>query len=108
MKLKNVAIVLILMLSGTISCRDENVFEPSEVKPPEEIISPKVDMEAIYRNQTDKNLMLNSFIRYDYTAKKYLLDISEKDVKRLRITDEAYRNGLKFVEQMNQLGIERK
>ena len=50
--------------------------------------------------------MLNSMIRYDYTKKKYVLDISEQDALDIGITTDMYQEAHKRVEKMNKINKE--
>lgn len=106
MKTKNIIIVLVLLF-GTFSCKDE--VEPQYPKGAGiqgNVENITLDNEIIYRNQTDKNSMMNSLIRYNYTDKKYILDISEQDALSIGITSEIYERVQKRVEQMNKINKE--
>ena len=46
-------------------------------------------------------------IRYDYTQKKYILDLSEQDARSIGITTQMYKDAIKRVEEMNKVNIER-
>lgn len=52
-------------------------------------------------------MILYSLIRYDDKAGKYILDATEKDIEKLGISNEAYEDGKKRVEQMNAVNVER-
>lgn len=106
MRSKNIIIVLLLFIVVTIACKHDKVFNSTEVDPLVENEIPIVDKEAIYRNQTDKNIMLNSFIIYDYTGEKYLLDISEKDAQSLGVDPGTFRDVQTRIEKINQINVE--
>ena len=90
-----------------MSCKEEtNLQIPKSPRFHEKIKSAELDDEAVYRFQTDKNQMLNSMIRYDYTKKKYVLDISEEDALDIGITADMYKEALKRVEKMNKINKE--
>jgi hypothetical protein len=90
-----------------MSCKEEtNLQTPKSPRFHEKIKSAELDDEAVYRFQTDKNQMLNSMIRYDYTKKKYVLDISEQDALDIGITADMYKEALKRVEKMNKINKE--
>ena len=96
------------ILLGVLSCNEETVQPPP--KGPtfgENTADWPIDSNDIYYSQTDKNRMLNSMIRYDYTQKKYILDLSEQDASSIGITTQMYKDALKRVEEMNKVNIER-
>ncbi|MGP1469774.1 MAG: hypothetical protein ACTTJY_10585 [Hoylesella shahii] len=106
MKTTTIIISLTALLCAE-SCKEETELQVS--KPPlphTNINSTEFDSEAVYRFQTDKNQMLNSMIRYDYTKKKYVLDISEQDALDIGITTDMYKEALKRVEKMNKINKE--
>lgn len=106
MKTRTITISLTALLCA-VSCKEESELQVS--KPPlphTNINSTEFDSEAVYRFQTDKNQMLNSMIRYDYTKKKYVLDISEQDALDIGITADMYKEALKRVEKMNKINKE--
>lgn len=103
MKTRTITISLTALLCA-VSCKEESELQVS--KPPlphTNINSTEFDSEAVYRFQTDKYQMLNSMIRYDYTKKKYVLDISEQDALDIGITTDMYKEALKRVEKMNKI-----
>lgn len=61
------------------------------------------DKEVIYHNQTNKNNMLGSLIRYDYNNNIYVLDISKEDAISLGITSDEFEQAKRSVEQMNKV-----
>ena len=73
----------------------------------EERVSFESDKEALYRYQTNKDMILHSLIQYDEIKQIYFLDATEKDMERLEITIEAYQDGQLRIEQLNQVKIER-
>lgn len=96
------------MLVGIVlSCKDEIPRKDMENLPPDERVSIESDKEALYRYQTNKEIILHSLIQYDENKKIYFLDASENDIKDLGISIEAYQDGLLRVEQLNQINIER-
>ena len=106
MKTRTIIISLTALLCA-VSCKEETELQVS--KPPlphTNINSTEFDSEAVYRFQTDKYQMLNSMIRYDYTKKKYVLDISEQDARDIGITADMYKEALKRVEKMNKINKE--
>lgn len=106
MKTRTITISLTALLCA-VSCKEETELQVS--KPPlphTNINSTEFDSEAVYRFQTDKYQMLNSMIRYDYTKKKYVLDISEQDALDIGITADMYKEALKRVEKMNKINKE--
>ena len=106
MKTKSIIICITVFLCA-MSCKEEtNLQTPKSPRFHEKIKSAELDDEAVYRFQTDKNQMLNSMIRYDYTKKKYVLDISEQDALDIGITAEMYKKALKRVEKMNKINKE--
>ncbi len=109
MKSKNrILYFLITMLVGIVlSCKDEIPRKDMENLPPDERVSIESDKEALYRYQTNKEIILHSLIQYDENKKIYFLDASENDIKDLGISIEAYQDGLLRVEQLNQINIER-
>lgn len=109
MKSKNrILYFLITMLVGIVlSCKDELPREDMENLPPDERVSIESDKEALYRYQTNMDMILYSLIQYDEIEQVYFLDATEKDMERLGITIEAYQDGQLRVEQLNQVNIER-
>ncbi len=106
MKTKSIIICITVFLCA-MSCKEEtNLQTPKSPRFHEKIKSAELDDEAVYRFQTDKNQMLNSMIRYDYTKKKYVLDISEQDALDIGITADMYKEALKRVEKMNKINKE--
>lgn len=106
MKTKSIIICITVFLCA-MSCKEEtNLQTPKSPRFHEKIKSTELDDEAVYRFQTDKNQMLNSMIRYDYTKKKYVLDISEQDALDIGITADMYKEALKRVEKMNKINKE--
>lgn len=106
MKTRTITISLTALLCA-VSCKEESELQVS--KPPlphTNINSTEFDSEAVYRFQTDKYQMLNSMIRYDYTKKKYVLDISEQDALDIGIATDMYKEALKRVEKMNKINKE--
>lgn len=100
-------IISLTALLCTVSCKEETELQVPNPPPPHtNVKSAGLDNEAIYRFQTDKNQMLNSMIRYDYTKKKYVLDISEQDALDIGITADMYKEALKRVEKMNKINKE--
>lgn len=108
MKSKNrILYFLIAIVAGFVfSCKDELPREDPNILPPEERAF-ESDKEALYRYQTNKDIILHSLIQYDENKKIYFLDASENDIKDLGISIEAYQDGLLRVEQLNQIKIER-
>lgn len=107
MKTRTIIISLTALLCA-VSCKEETELQVPNPPPPHtNVKSAELDDEAVYRFQTDKNQMLNSMIRYDYTKKKYVLDISEQDASSIGITTQMYKDALKRVEEMNKVNIER-
>ena len=109
MKSKNrILYFLITLLVGIVlSCKDELPRKDMENLPPDERVSIESDKEALYRYQTNKDIILHGLIQYDENKKIYFLDASENDIKDLGISIEAYQDGLLRVEQLNQINIER-
>lgn len=106
MKTTTIIISLTVLLCA-VSCKEETELQVSNPPPPHtNVKSAELDDEAVYRFQTDKNQMLNSMIRYDYTKKKYVLDISEQDALDIGITADMYKEALKRVEKMNKINKE--
>lgn len=106
MKTKSIIICITVFLCA-MSCKEEtNLQTPKSPRFHEKIKSAELDDEAVYRFQTDKYQMLNSMIRYDYTKKKYVLDISEQDALDIGITADMYKEALKRVEKMNKINKE--
>ena len=109
MKSKNVIMLLSIafLIACTLSCNDD--FSTKEVNNllPDEKVSFESNKEALYLYQTNKNMILYSLIRYDAKACKYILDATEKDIEKLGISNEAYEDGKKRVEQMNAVNVER-
>lgn len=100
-------IISLTALLCTVSCKEETELQVPNPPPPHtNVKSAELDNEAVYRFQTDKNQMLNSMIRYDYTKKKYVLDISEQDALDIGITADMYKEALKRVEKMNKINKE--
>lgn len=100
-------IISLTALLCTVSCKEETELQVPNPPPPHtNVKSAELDDEAVYRFQTDKNQMLNSMIRYDYTKKKYVLDISEQDALDIGITADMYKEALKRVEKMNKINKE--
>ena len=107
MKTRTIIISLTALLCA-VSCKEETELQVPNPPPPHtNAKSAELDDEAVYRFQTDKNQMLNSMIRYDYTKKKYVLDISEQDARSIGITTQMYKDAIKRVEEMNKVNIER-
>ena len=107
MKTRTIIISLTALLCA-VSCKEETELQVPNPPPPHtNVKSAELDDEAVYRFQTDKNQMLNSMIRYDYTQKKYILDLSEQDASSIGITTQMYKDALKRVEEMNKVNIER-
>jgi hypothetical protein len=107
MKTTTIIISLTALLCA-VSCKEETELQVPNPPPPHtNVKSAELDKEAVYRFQTDKNQMLNSMIRYDYTKKKYVLDISEQDASSIGITTQMYKDAIKRVEEMNKVNIER-
>jgi len=107
MKTTTIIISLTALLCA-VSCKEETELQVPNPPPPHtNVKSVELDSEAVYRFQTDKNQMLNSMIRYDYTKKKYVLDLSEQDARGIGITTGMYKDALKRVEEMNKANIER-
>lgn len=106
MKTRTITISLTALLCA-VSCKEESELQVSKLPLPHtNINSTEFDSEAVYRFQTDKYQMLNSMIRYDYTKKKYVLDISEQDALDIGITTDMYKEALKRVEKMNKINKE--
>ncbi len=106
MKTTTIIISLTAFLCA-VSCKEETELQvPNPPSPHTNVKSAELDNEAVYRFQTDKNQMLNSMIRYDYTKKKYVLDISEQDALDIGITADMYKEALKRVEKMNKINKE--
>ena len=106
MKTRTIIISLTALLCA-VSCKEETELQvPKPPLPHVNIKSTEFDSEAVYRLQTDKYQMLNSMIRYDYTKKKYVLDISEQDALDIGITTDMYKEALKRVEKMNKINKE--
>lgn len=106
MKTTTIIISLTVLLCA-VSCKEETELQVPNPPPPHtNVKSAELDDEAVYRFQTDKNQMLNSMIRYDYTKKKYVLDISEQDALDIGITADMYKEALKRVEKMNKINKE--
>ena len=106
MKTRTIIISLTAFLCA-VSCKEETELQVPNPPPPHtNVKSAELDNEAVYRFQTDKNQMLNSMIRYDYTKKKYVLDISEQDALDIGITADMYKEALKRVEKMNKINKE--
>lgn len=106
MKTTTIIISLTALLCA-VSCKEETELQVPNPPPPHtNVKSAELDDEAVYRFQTDKNQMLNSMIRYDYTKKKYVLDISEQDALDIGITADMYKEALKRVEKMNKINKE--
>lgn len=107
MKTTTIIISLTAFLCA-VSCKEETELQVPNPPPPHtNVKSAELDNEAVYRFQTDKNQMLNSMIRYDYTKKKYVLDISEQDARSIGITTQMYKDAIKRVEEMNKVNFER-
>lgn len=107
MKTRTIIISLTALLCA-VSCKEETELQvPKPPLPHVNIKSTEFDSEAVYRFQTDKYQMLNSMIRYDYTKKKYVLDISEQDTRSIGITTQMYKDAIKRVEEMNKVNFER-
>ena len=107
MKTTTIIISLTALLCA-VSCKEETELQVPNPPPPHtNVKSAELDNEAVYRFQTDKNQMLNSMIIYDYTKKKYVLDLSEQDARGIGITTGMYKDALKRVEEMNKANIER-
>ena len=101
-------IISLTALLCTVSCKEETELQVPNPPPPHTTVkSAELDNEAVYRFQTDKNQMLNSMIRYDYTKKKYVLDISEQDARSIGVTTQMYKDAIKRVEKMNKVNFER-
>lgn len=109
MKSKNrIQYFLIAIVVGFVfSCKDELPREDPDISPPDERVSIESDKEALYKYQTNKDIILHGLIQYDENMKIYFLDASENDIKDLGISIEAYQDGLLRVEQLNQVNIER-
>lgn len=109
MKSKNkILYFLITILVGVVlSCKDELPREDMENLPPDERVSIESDREALYRYQTNKDMILHSLIQYDEIKQIYFLDATEKDMERLGITIEAFQDMQSRVEQLNQVNIKR-
>ena len=106
MKTRTIIISLTALLCA-VSCKEETELQVPNPPPPHtNVKSAELDNEAVYRFQTDKNQMLNSMIRYDYTKKKYVLDIPEQDALDIGITADMYKEALKRVEKMNKINKE--
>lgn len=106
MKTRTIIISLTALLCA-VSCKEETELQVPNPPPPHtNVKSAELDNEAVYRFQTDKDQMLNSMIRYDYTKKKYVLDISEQDALDIGITTDMYKEALKRVEKMNKINKE--
>ena len=58
------------------------------------------------QNLTMKLFTVSKRTRYDYTKKKYVLDISEQDALDIGITADMYKEALKRVEKMNKINKE--
>ena len=107
MKTRTIIISLTALLCA-VSCKEETELQVPNPPPPHtNVKSAELDDEAVYRFQTDKNQMLNSLIRYDYTKKKYVLDISEQDARSIGVTTQMYKDAIKRVEEMNKVNFER-
>ena len=107
MKTRTITISLTALLCA-VSCKEETELQVPNPPPPHtNVKSAELDNEAVYRFQTDKDQMLNSMIRYDYTKKKYVLDISEQDARSIGVTTQMYKDAIKRVEEMNKVNIER-
>ena len=107
MKTRTIIISLTALLCA-VSCKEETELQVPNPPPPHtNAKSAELDDEAVYRFQTDKNQMLNSMIRYDYTKKKYVRDISEQDARSIGITTQMYKDAIKRVEEMNKVNFER-
>ena len=109
MKSKNIfqLLSMTILTICTISCNDDLPTEKREILPSEENVSIESDKEALYDYQTNKDMILYSLIRHNHIENKYFLDASEKDIERLGITDEAYKDGQTRVEQLNEANIDR-
>ncbi|RNC66051.1 hypothetical protein [Proteiniphilum sp. X52] len=99
--------LLIMLVGLVLSCNDEIPRDNNETIVPDERVSIESDNEALYRYQTNKEIILHSLIQYDENKQIYFLDASEKDIEKLGISSEAYQDGLLRVEQLNQINIER-
>ena len=107
MKTRTIIISLTALLCA-VSCKEETELQVPNPPPPHtNVKSAELDDEAVYRFQTDKNQMLNSMIRYYYTKKKYVLDISEQDARSIGVTTQMYKDAIKRVEEMNKVNFER-
>lgn len=107
MKTRTIIISLTALLCA-VSCKEETELQVPNPPPPHtNVKSAELDDEAVYRFQTDKNQMLNSMIRYDYTQKKYILDLSEQDARSIGVTTQMYKDAIKRVEEMNKVNFER-
>lgn len=109
MRAKNKLMILLvaMIIAGVYSCKDELPRESMEDLSQEERVSFESDKEALYRYQTNKDMILHSLIQYDEIKQIYFLDATEKDMERLEITIEAYQDGQLRIEQLNQVKIER-
>lgn len=109
MKSKNrIQYFLIAIVVGFVfSCKDELPREDPDISPPDERVSIESDKEALYRYQTNKDMILYSLIQYDHQEQMYFFDASEKDMERLGITIEAFQDMQSRVEQLNQVNIKR-
>lgn len=109
MKSKNRILFLFMamLIACVIACNDESPNGKNDNLPPDGNGSTEFDKEALYRYQTNKDMILFSLIQYDSKENKYFLDVTEKDLEKLGITIEAYEDEQKQVEQMNQVNLER-
>lgn len=109
MKSKNIITLLFIatITACVLSCNDDFSTKEVDNLPPDEKVNLESDKEALYLYQTNKDMILYSLIRYDYTVNKYILDVKENDIEKLGISNAAYEDGKKRVEQMNEVNIER-
>lgn len=95
-----------LLLIGVLfsSCKDEfPALCGNHIEDSEKLSSKKqITDEQLYLQQTDKQIMLISMVRFDNDQGKYILDLSVEDAEYLGIDEKYYVEVKNMVEKMNE------
>lgn len=96
---------MLLLMLGAVSCSDGLDTNSIDVNTDQTDSINDMYKENLYLIQSDKERILNSFIRYNRTQKRYELDLSDEDAVKLSISKESYLRVQKSVRLMNEANI---
>lgn len=103
---RNIFILMMCLISFLSSCNDDIYNNEKVGNKPSETFNVVLDSLAIYKIQTDKNVILNNLIHYQ--SGKYVLDLSIDDAKKLGIDEMMYNQVHEHVNQLNNSNLKTK